>query len=101
MPSSLVRFLGRPRYLLQLGVVATAYVAAGKLGITLSVAHGVITPVWAPSGIALVVLGSGLSTLISATNGIAVLSLAGAAPLGSDWLLWWFGDAVGILMVTP
>jgi PAS domain S-box-containing protein len=155
--------------LLQLGVVATAYVAAGKLGIALSVAHGVITPVWAPSGIALaallvfgrslwpavvvgafltnatsgadtpvaagiacgntlealagafllekvrfridlervrdvlalVVLGSGLSTLLSATNGIAVLSLAGTAPLGSDWVLWWFGDAVGILMVTP
>jgi PAS domain S-box-containing protein len=161
--------LRRHRYLLQLGVVATAYVAAGKLGIALSVAHGVITPVWAPSGIALaallifgrslwpavlvgafltnatsgadapvaagiacgntlealagaflleklrfridlervrdvlalVVLGAGLSTLISATNGIFVLSLAGTAPLGSDWVLWWFGDAVGVLMVTP
>jgi len=161
--------LRRPGYLLQLGVVATAYVAAGKLGITLSVAHGVITPVWAPSGIALaallvfgrslwpavvigafltnvtsgadppvaagiacgntlealagafllekvrfridlervrdvlalVVLGAGLCTLISATNGIVVLSLAGTAPVGSDWVLWWFGDAVGVLMVTP
>jgi PAS domain S-box-containing protein len=158
-------------YLLRLGVVATAYVVAGKVGITLSVAHGVITPVWAPSGIALaallifgrslwpgvavgafltnatsgaeplvaagiaagntlealagsfllekvrfridlgrvrdvlalVVLAAGLSTLISATNGVAVLSVAGVArgSIGSDWLLWWFGDAVGILMVTP
>jgi PAS domain S-box-containing protein len=158
-------------YLLQFGVVAAAYVVAGKVGITLSVAHGVITPVWAPSGIALaallifgrsrwpavavgafltnatsgaeplvaagiaagntlealagsfllekarfridlgrvrdvlalVVLGAGLSTLVSATNGVAVLFVAGIAQgsIGSDWVLWWFGDAVGILMITP
>jgi len=162
---------GQPRYLLQLAIVATAYVTAGKVGITLSVAHGVITPVWAPSGIALaavlicgrsvwpavavgafvtnvtsgaeplaaagiscgntveavagaflltkvgfrmdlgrvadvlalVVFAAGLSTLVSATNGIAVLSLAGVVhgSLGSEWLLWWFGDAVGDLMVAP
>jgi PAS domain S-box-containing protein len=170
-PSSLFAAAQRRSYLLQLGVVVTAYVIAGKVGITLSVAHGVITPVWAPSGIALaallifgrslwpavavgafltnatsgaeplvaagiaagntlealagsfllerarfrihlgrvrdvlalVVLAAGLSTLISATSGVAVLSLAGIGQgsLGSDWVLWWFGDAVGILMVTP
>jgi PAS domain S-box-containing protein len=33
--------------------VGAAYVAAAKLGLALSVAHGVITPVWAPTGIAL------------------------------------------------
>jgi PAS domain S-box-containing protein len=33
--------------------VGTVYVAAAKLGLALSVAHGVITPVWAPTGIAL------------------------------------------------
>jgi PAS domain S-box-containing protein len=32
------------------------YVGAAKLGIELSVAHGVITPVWAPTGIALAAL---------------------------------------------
>jgi PAS domain S-box-containing protein len=143
----------------------------GKLGISLSVAHGVITPVWAPTGIAiaallvfgrslwpavavaalltnvtsgasplvaaaiavgntaeavvaatllqkarfrlelgrvrdvflLVGLGAGLSTFVSATNGVAVLWIAGddRTSTGSDWLLWWFGDAVGALMVTP
>ena len=31
-------------------LVAAAYVGAAKLGIELSVAHGVITPVWAPPG---------------------------------------------------
>jgi PAS domain S-box-containing protein len=51
----------------------------------------------------LVVLGAGLATLISATNGVTMLVLSGNAPdsLGSDWLLWWFGDAVGILLVAP
>jgi PAS domain S-box-containing protein len=161
----------RGRYWLGLLGIASAYVAAAKVGLDLSVAHGVITPVWAPSGIALaslllfgrrfwpavalgalianatsgadpavaaeialgntleavagayllervgfrvsldrvrhvlqlVVFGAGLATLISATNGVTVLVLSGNAPdsLGSDWLLWWFGDAVGILLVTP
>jgi PAS domain S-box-containing protein len=34
-------------------VIGLVYVAAAKLGLALSVAHGVITPVWAPTGIAL------------------------------------------------
>jgi len=161
----------KPRDFLQLAGIAGAYVVAAKFGINLSVAHGVITPVWAPSGIsiaallifgrgswpavalgafisngtsgahplvaaglavgntleatagafllekvrfrpnlervrdvfALVVLGAGASTLIAATNGVSVLSLANAThgSYGSEWLLWWFGDAVGDLMVAP
>ena len=159
------------RYWIRFGTVASAYVIAGKLGIGLSVAHGVITPVWAPSGIALaallifgrslwpavavgafvtnatsgaeplvaaglacgntlealtgwfllekvkfridlervrdvlalVVLGAGLSTLVSATIGISVLASAGftGGSVGSDSVLWWFGDAMGDLLVTP
>jgi signal transduction histidine kinase len=161
----------RYSYWLGLATVAAAYVASAKFGIGLSVAHGVITPVWAPTGIALaalllfgprmwpavalgaliangtsgaepavaagiavgntleavagayllrkigfrtnlervrdvllfVLLGAGVSTLISATNGTTVLVLAGGplSSYGSDWLLWWFGDAVGALMVAP
>ena len=47
--------------------------------------------------LALVVLAAGLSTLISATNGVIVLSLAHAVDgsYASEWLLWWWGDAVG------
>src|SRR6476646_10597874 len=167
-PAEIVKV--RARYWLGLLGIASAYVAAAKLGLDLSVAHGVITPVWAPSGIALaslvlfgrrfwpavalgalianatsgadplvaagiavgntleavvgayllervgfrpsldrvrhvlqlVVFGACLATLISATNGVAVLTLSGNAPssLGSDWLLWWFGDTVGILLVA-
>jgi PAS domain S-box-containing protein len=152
-------------------VVSTAYVGAAKLGIELPVSHGVITPVWAPSGIslaallilglrywpavavgafvanatseaplavaagiavgntleavvgavlarrlglrlgldrvravlALVVGAAVVSTAIGATNGVTVLKLAGETdqPYGSAWLLWWFGDTVGDLMVAP
>jgi PAS domain S-box-containing protein len=45
----------RNRALLFVALVAV-YVGAAKLGIELSVAHGVITPVWAPTGIALAAL---------------------------------------------
>jgi PAS domain S-box-containing protein len=151
--------------------VAVAYVGAAKVGLQLDVAHGVITPVWAPSGIALAALlilgprywpavavgafvanltsdssvgvaagiavgntleavvgaalvrrfgfrpgldrvrsvialtvfGALLSTAIAATNGVTVLTLADQRqdPYGTAWILWWFGDAVGDLMVAP
>jgi PAS domain S-box-containing protein len=159
------------RYWLESASVGSAYVVAAKFGINLSVAHGVITPVWAPSGIALaallifgrrlwpavalgafianatsgadplvaagiaggntleavagafllervafrinlervrdvlalLVLGAASATVIGATNGVTVLTLADAigGSFGSEWLLWWSGDALGILMVTP
>jgi diguanylate cyclase (GGDEF)-like protein/PAS domain S-box-containing protein len=44
------------------------------------------------------------STTISATIGVASLALVGHArpvDLGSIWLTWWFGDAVGDLVVAP
>jgi PAS domain S-box-containing protein len=150
--------------------LAGAYVAAAKLGIELSVARGVITPVWAPTGIALagllllgrrlwpavavgafvanaisgasfgeaagisvgntleavvgatlllrvdlrptldrvrdvvslVVLGAVVSPLIAATNGVGVLRVSGTVHgAASNWLLWWIGDGMGALIVTP
>lgn len=39
-----------------MAVLFAAYVASAKLGIELPGAHGVVTPVWAPTGIALVAL---------------------------------------------
>src|ERR687887_1102582 len=44
---------GRARDAMWFVVVAGAYVGAGKAGLDLDVARGAITPVWAPSGIAL------------------------------------------------
>jgi PAS domain S-box-containing protein len=166
-----VASLRSPRRALTLAAVAGLYVGGGKLGLGLPVAHGVVTPVWAPSGIALaalvvlgprawpavalaafvvnatsgagvgvaaaiavgntlepvagayllrraqfrpalervrdvlalVVLGALASTLLSATNGVTTLWVADRlhGSYGYDWLLWWFGDAAGILLVTP
>ncbi len=152
-------------------VVSGAYVGAAKIGLSLDVSHGVITPVWAPSGIALAALlilgvrfwpavavgafvanatgeaslgvaaaitvgntlaavvgallvrrigftpaldrvrsvlalvvgGALLATTISATNGVSVLTIADATEdsYGTAWVLWWFGDAIGVLIVAP
>jgi len=43
-------------YAAALAAVAAVYYGAARLGLALSVAHGVITPVWAPTGIALAAL---------------------------------------------
>ncbi len=148
------------------------YVGAAKLGIALSVAHGVITPVWAPTGIALaalilfgprfavavaigalianatsgaslpeavvisvgntlealvgrellvradlrpslqrvrdvlalVFLAACFSPIVAATNGVTTLWVGGdvsSSSYGSEWLLWWAGDAMGDLIVAP
>jgi PAS domain S-box-containing protein len=153
-------------------VLFGVYVAAARIGIELSVAHGVITPVWAPTGIALaalvlygrrlwpavalgafvanatsgasvpeaafiavgntleavvgrellvranfrpaldrvrdvlalIFLGAVASTTISATNGVTTLWISGDvadSSYGSEWLLWWIGDAMGDLVVAP
>jgi signal transduction histidine kinase/CheY-like chemotaxis protein len=45
-----------------------------------------------------------LSTVISATVGVGILTLAGlAAPatLAGVWLTWWLGDATGAITVAP
>jgi PAS domain S-box-containing protein len=158
------------RYTLYALGLAGAYVAAAKLGIELSVSRGVITPVWAPTGIAiaglfllgrrlwpavalgafvanaisgasllesagisvgntleavvaaslllhydvrpalerirdvvgLIVLAACVSPMIAATSGAAVVTLSGDShDYASSWLLWWIGDAMGALTVTP
>lgn len=53
--------------------------------------------------LALVVAGTA-STTLSASAGTACLVLGGAVPsshLGSTWLVWWTGDAMGMLLVAP
>ena len=172
LPHGALRLSGQPvRAAGWFALIAGAYFAAAKLGMSLDVAHGVITPVWPPSGIALAALlvlgvrfwpavtigaftanatsgatlavaagisvgntlaavvgallvtrigftpaldrvrsvlalvvgGAFVSTTISATNGVVVLTLADAREdsFASAWLLWWLGDAMGILLVAP
>ena len=50
------------------------------------------------------VVASLVATTVSATIGTLTLLVAGnntARTYGSDWLLWWFGDVIGALLVTP
>jgi len=47
-------------------------------------------------------LGVGATTLLTATNGMLWMALGGAlahASVGTGWLQWWIGDAVGALLV--
>ncbi|HEV3473719.1 MAG TPA: MASE1 domain-containing protein, partial [Actinomycetota bacterium] len=156
----------------RVALLAAVYVGAAKLGIELDVAHGVITPVWIPSGLSLValllfgysmwpgvalgafvanatsdlsiglaagialgntleavagtfllkrvgfdrtlrrardvlafvILGAFVATTIAATNGVTTLWLGGVVPgsaIRTEWVLWWFGDAIGVLLVGP
>lgn len=157
--------------LVTLAGVTGLYVGAAKLGIGLHVAQGVITPVWAPSGIAIaavllfglrvwpavavgafvanatsgatlaLALGIAVGNTLEAVSagyllrrlgfrvGLArvrdviafvVVVLLVATPLaatigvtllwatdrlrgsyGSEWVLWWFGDAAGAVLVAP
>lgn len=160
------------RYAAAIAVLAGAYAIAARYGIEQPVAHGVVTPVWAPSGIAIGALllfgfrywpavtigafianaGSDVSvpvaaaiaigntleavtahsllkrvrfdiafrrvrdvlyfiglaalvaTAVSATIGVSTLVVANAIEFGSfggEWLLWWFGDLIGALLVAP
>jgi len=52
----------------------------------------------------LIVLAATLSTVVSATIGVASLYLGGIvspAELGRAWRAWWIGDLIGDLLVAP
>ncbi|MGW1001865.1 MASE1 domain-containing protein [Streptomyces sp. NPDC002520] len=54
--------------------------------------------------LSLIFLGAFTGTLVSATTGTAALVLAGALRRGDfwpTWSVWWTGDAMGVLVVTP
>ena len=57
-----------------------------------------------PDVLALVVLGAGVSSTVSASIGAAVLRLVGVVEpgrLAETWRAWWVGDALGDLVVIP
>jgi len=52
----------------------------------------------------LAVLGSAVAMTVSATNGVIQLALALIVPwnaIPSVWWVWWSGDAMGVLFITP
>ncbi|HEY7003312.1 MAG TPA: MASE1 domain-containing protein [Gaiellaceae bacterium] len=79
-------------YALKVALVAAVYFAGAKLGLSLAVAHGVITPVWPPTGIAiaaLLLLGPRLWPAVAigafagnATSGVS-LGVAAAIAVGN------------------
>lgn len=53
---------------------------------------------------ALAGLAGAVSTMIGATVGVATLLVTGATTLATAaniWLVWWTGDAVGVVVVSP
>ncbi|MGW4561575.1 MASE1 domain-containing protein [Streptomyces sp. NPDC004561] len=54
--------------------------------------------------LALIFLGAFAGMLVSATVGTGTLALSGALSTGKfwpTWSVWWTGDAMGVLVVTP
>jgi integral membrane sensor domain MASE1 len=54
--------------------------------------------------ISLTILGAGISTMVSATIGVASLLLGDAVSAGdiwTSWRTWWLGDGGGDLLVAP
>src|SRR5918992_5374671 len=54
--------------------------------------------------VALIVLAAGLSTMVSATIGVASLYLGGVVPMADAWKAWrawWLGDLIADLVVAP
>jgi PAS domain S-box-containing protein len=91
----------RGRQALECAALAGVYFGAAKFGLRLSVAHGVITPVWPPAGIAIAALllrgpqllpGVALGALVSnATSGVSV-GIASAIAVGNtaEALVAWY-----------
>lgn len=54
--------------------------------------------------LALIILAAFISTIISATIGVASLFLGGIitkSNLNPTWIAWWIGDLISILIITP
>jgi PAS domain S-box-containing protein len=101
----------RARQAFECAAVAAIYFGAAKFGLKLSVAHGVITPVWPPAGIAIAALllrgpqlwpAVALGALISnATSGVS-LEVACAIAVGNtaEALVGWYLLRVASFMRT-
>lgn len=80
-----------------LEAVVGAYLVARVMGHRRSLSH-------VRDVLALTLLGGGVGTMIAATIGVTALVTSGSTSMASAvslWLVWWTGDAVGVLMVAP
>jgi PAS domain S-box-containing protein len=99
--TSAVLTRARARQALECAALAAVYFGAAKFGLKLSVAHGVITPVWPPAGIAIAALllrgpqlwpGIAVGALLSnATSGVSIaVACAIAAGNTAETLVGWY-----------
>jgi signal transduction histidine kinase len=83
-----VDYRGYSKALLRLAAVAITYWLAARLSLTLALVHGQVTPVWPPTGIAVVsilVFGRGVWPAIFAAA-LAVNLPIGPSPLGAAFI---------------
>src|SRR5260370_18549236 len=83
-----VDYRGYLRALLRLALVAVSYWITARLSLTLALVHGQVTPIWPPTGIALVailVLGRSVWPAIFA-GALAVNLPIGPSPLGAVFI---------------
>lgn len=105
-----------------LGALVTNLAAGASIPVSLGIATGntleAVVATWALRRIpgfrlsierlrdvlGLILLAATLSTVISASVGVASLVVGGTvspARAGDTWLAWWLGDLIGALLVTP
>ncbi len=160
------------RLVIEIAILALAYVASARLGLTLAFANENVTAIWPPTGIAvaalvlrgrrlwpgiaagalianwshelpvhlaagvavgntlgplvaavllerlrfrpslervrdviaLIVGGGAIPMIVSATVGTAILAAGGelaASAVASTWIVWWAGDAMGVVVFAP
>ncbi len=95
-----VDYRGYLRALLRLALVAVTYWIAARLSLTLALVHGQVTPIWPPTGIALVailVLGRSVWPAIFA-GALAVNLPIGPSPLGAVFIAT--GNTLAPLVTT-
>jgi signal transduction histidine kinase len=83
------------------GNAAGPMLAARQLRRSSAFARGLVNP---RALLALIGWGAIGGMLITATNGVTVLALAGTVPWAAYfevWWVWWVGDAMGVLVLAP
>src|SRR5262245_12598897 len=77
--------MGRAGFVLRVVALAAVYFVTARLGLTLAFAHGSVTPVWPPAGIAVAALLLGGSRLwIGVYVGALLANVTTGAPLGAS-----------------
>ncbi|HZI56139.1 MAG TPA: PAS domain S-box protein, partial [Verrucomicrobiae bacterium] len=100
----LAAFLGPASYVVAVGQSAATTLAALAGAYLLRRVKFNLSLSRLRDALALIVLGAFSSAIVSASVGIAVLyatHMQAYSGLGYAWLIYWFGDSTGVLLITP